>query len=124
MRSGANRRAALARFAAIQGAGASRRGSSAAARIVSITSPALAPRRERRQMLVRVTALPPSVSCRSQRFVNGGSKVTGIIVAVSFSNASPPNPSFERTRKGRPRYALPLFFASRGLPLRSAQVTR
>jgi hypothetical protein len=85
---------------------------------------ALAPKRERRQMLVRVAALPPSVSCRSQCFATGGSEVSGIIVAMRTSNAPPPNPSFERTRKGRPRCAVPLFFAPRGLPLRSAQVTR
>ena len=34
------------------------------------------------------------------------------------------NPSIERTRKGRPRYARSLFFASRGLPFRAAHVAR
>ena len=35
-----------------------------------------------------------------------------------------PNPSFERTHKGRPRYTALLFSAPRGLPLRSAQFKR
>ena len=35
-----------------------------------------------------------------------------------------PNTSFERTRKGRARYARSLFSAPRALPLRAAQVKR
>jgi hypothetical protein len=35
-----------------------------------------------------------------------------------------PNPSIERTRKGRPRYARCIFSASRGLPSRASHVKR
>jgi len=61
-----------------------------------ITSPAPALRRERRQMFIRVTALPP-MSAATERFVTGGSEASGIITAMLYSNATPPNPSFKRT---------------------------
>jgi len=61
-----------------------------------ITNPALALRRERMQMLVRHTALPPMFAA-TERFVTGGSEVSGIITAMPYSSAPPPNPSFKRT---------------------------
>ena len=89
-----------------------------------VTDPALALRRERVQMLVGVT-VPALVSAIAERFLVGAARVGGIISAVSHPNAPPPNTSFERTRKGRARYArLLLFSASRALPLRAAQVKR
>jgi len=65
-----------------------------------ITSPALALRRERMQMLARVTALPP-MSAATERFATGGSEVGGIITVMPYSNVAPPNPSFKRTRLRR-----------------------
>ena len=65
-----------------------------------ITSPAPALRRERRQMLVRVTA-PPPISAATERFATGGSEVSGIITAMPYLSAPPPNPSFKRTRLRR-----------------------
>ena len=61
-----------------------------------IASPALTLRRERVQMLVRVTALPLMFAA-AQRFAFGGSEVSGIIMAVPNSTNPPPNPSFKRT---------------------------
>jgi len=75
-------------------------------------------------MLVRVTALPPKSLVPTERFGAGGSEVSGIIVAMRTSTAPPPNPSFERTSKGWPRYARSSLFASRGQPSAAAQVTR
>ena len=88
-----------------------------------VTSPALALRRERVQMLVRVT-VPALASVVAQRFLISAGRVGGIITAVPHSTAPPPNPSFERTRKGRPRFARSSFSAPRGLPLRAAQFQR
>jgi hypothetical protein len=69
-----------------------------------VTSPALSLRRERVQMLVRVTALPP-VFAAAQRFALGGREVSGIIMAVPNSTNPPPNPSFKRTAAGVPASA-------------------
>jgi hypothetical protein len=41
-----------------------------------------------------------------------------------FRHRTVPNPSIERTRTGRPRYARWSFSASRGLPARAAHVKR
>ena len=70
------------------GSGASANSHHARSKPSSITSPALALRRERVQMLVRVTALPP-VFAAAQRFATGGSKVSGIIMAVPTSTNPP-----------------------------------
>ena len=64
-----------------------------------ITGLALALRRERVQMLVRVTALPPMFAA-TERFTAGGSEVSGIIRAVPNSTNPPPNHSFKRTCQG------------------------
>jgi hypothetical protein len=48
------------------------------------------------QMLVRVTALPPT-SAVTERFATGGSEVGAIITVMPYSNIAPPNPSFNRT---------------------------
>ena len=64
-----------------------------------VTSPALALRRERVQMLVRVTA-PPPMFAATERFATGGSEVSGIIMAVSNSTNPTPNHSFKRTCQG------------------------
>ena len=86
-------------------------------------SPALAPGREREQMLVRVTAPPPS-----RAIVVGvstsGSELGGIIKAVPSSNLPPPNPSFERTRHGRSLQAFISFWALRALPAQAAHGKR
>ena len=84
-------------FEQLQGAGACRRGNLVVARTIPITGPALALRRERRQMLARVTALPPMFRVPAARSGAGCSEVGGIIRAIRSSTAPPPNPSFERT---------------------------
>ena len=92
-------------------------------RMVSITSPALAPGREREKMLVRITALPPSCAIVVS-ISTSGSELGGIIKAVPSSNLPPPNPSFERTRHGRPLQAFISFWALRALPRRASQLQR
>ena len=76
----------------------------------SVTSRALAPSRDRVQMLVRVT-VPAPAPAATARFLVAAGKVSGIIIAVPHSHAPPPNPSFERTRKGRPRCTRSSFLA-------------
>jgi len=51
----------------------------------------------------------------------------GLFVCLPPSAASPkmrPNPSLERTHKGRPRYTARSLSVPRGLPLRAAQLKR
>ena len=52
-------------------------------------------------------------------------KETGALVTSKVMGSEDrPNPSIERTRTGRPRYATSIFSASRGLPVRAAHVKR
>ena len=51
-----------------------------------------------------------------------GSEVGGIIITMRSPTAPPPNPSLERTHKGRPRYARSSVFASRGPALVSRSI--
>ena len=78
--------------------GRHRRGGLEAARTFAVTDPAHALKRARDQMLVRVTALPLRLLWPPRSFASGGSEASGIITAVSYSHAPPPNPSFKRTR--------------------------
>ena len=79
--------------------------------------------REREQMLVRATALPPSRAI-GVGVSTSGSEVGGIINELPSSNLPPPNPSFERTRHGRPLQAFISFWALRSLPRRASQLKR
>ncbi len=106
------------RSAALQGLGRRGRGSPGGPFTVVEMSGARA-RRDRGQMLVRVTALPP-MFLAIERFAAGGSEVGGIITKVPTSNTAPPNPSFKRTLHGKPRLAFISFSAKRASPRRSA----
>jgi hypothetical protein len=69
-------------------------------RLTPITSPALAPRRERVQTLVRVT-VPAPASAAAKRLLDSAGKFGGIITAMRITSAAPtPNHSFKRTVNG------------------------
>jgi hypothetical protein len=69
-------------------------------RSAPITSPALALRRERVQMLVRVT-VPAPASAPAKRLLRSAGKFGGIIGAMRIAPAPPtPNHSFKRTCQG------------------------
>jgi hypothetical protein len=69
-------------------------------RLVPITSPALAPKRGRAQMLARVT-VPAPASTATARLLGGAGMFGGIITAMRITAAPPtPNQSFKRTCQG------------------------
>ena len=81
--------------------------------------PALA--RRRRQMLVSLWALPLSEGRRALLgTVSSGSGVGGVQAFPRFSTVVTPNPSFKRTRSGKPALAFISFSAKAVSPARAA----
>jgi len=78
------------------GSGASASSRRTSSKSNPIEGSALAPRRDRMHILVRVTALPPA-SAAAVALQHGGSEVGGIIMAMASSTNPTPNHSFKRT---------------------------